>query len=507
MAIIACEHRITCPECFDPPVLNLSAERPDPAVHFGIDYGGGPGPIGSYGAQGCKSWVWSSVSQERANMLAAAQSALCDDPCPVPPCDDDPCLTPPCPPIDGDGDGTGGGNYFATADCSINCPDGTAYLYSAPADAGVSSVSQQEADAFATSVCEQQAHLRQICFSNMPACTCYGGLPVSWSWTITATGGTPPYTFYPVTGLPPNFTLDPTGILSGILNAAGVYSVPIQVVDVDGNTNTKTFDIVAVEIVTTVLPAAAYGVAYSTTLASNPPGVGVWVIVSGALPAGLTLAATTGVISGTPTETGSFSVKIGLVHPSCTGTLCARDYTLTIAFWASYAWRLNCCTILEESYVGNNVTFHTHTLGNEAANSAFACSDGCGGTTNALVNLAAISTFGPATVAGTCLIHWSWDLNVSPYTAWMTNSEFPFDCISMFLAGTDENILETRVNTVLVDTQTQTCAGFPGGINIGFTVISRHINAGDTIEYRFFQDATSGHDEQWTSATFEFVPD
>ena len=81
MAIIACEHRITCPECFDPPVLNLSADRADPAVYFGIGHGGGPGPIGSYGSQGCKSWVW-AATQEEADIMAARQSVLCDDPCP-----------------------------------------------------------------------------------------------------------------------------------------------------------------------------------------------------------------------------------------------------------------------------------------------------------------------------------------------------------------------------------------------------------------------------------------
>jgi len=249
-------------------------------------------------------------------MLAAAQSADCvdpcpvppcdDDPCPVPPCDNDPCLTAPCPPVDGHFNG-----YFATAECSIDCPDGTAYLYSAPADAGVSDTSQQEADAFAASVCLQQAHLHQICFANEPGAFCFTGLPTLFTWTILVTGGTPPYTFYPVTGLPPSFTLDPTGILSGPILASGAIDVPIQVVDADGNTNTKTFTIYSVQITTTTLPDAQTGVPYNQTLGRDP-AVGLWSIVAGSLPPGLTLNSATGLISGTATTDGVYPFTVAL---------------------------------------------------------------------------------------------------------------------------------------------------------------------------------------------------
>src|SRR5262249_12498648 len=59
-------------------------------------------------------------------------------------------------------------------------------------------------------------------------------------------------------------------------------------------------------ITTTALPGGVVGAAYSATLAASggtPPYT--WAIASGALPAGLTLAPSSGVISGTPTASGT----------------------------------------------------------------------------------------------------------------------------------------------------------------------------------------------------------
>jgi hypothetical protein len=68
-----------------------------------------------------------------------------------------------------------------------------------------------------------------------------------------------------------------------------------------------------VVLTTTSLPAGTVSVAYSATLAATggvtPYG---WSVVAGALPAGLSLNATTGVISGTPTTEGSatFTIRV-----------------------------------------------------------------------------------------------------------------------------------------------------------------------------------------------------
>src|SRR5438876_8856810 len=60
-------------------------------------------------------------------------------------------------------------------------------------------------------------------------------------------------------------------------------------------------------IATTSLPAGIMGADYTATLqVTSPPGTPSWSIAFGALPPGLIITSTTGVISGVPTTAGSF---------------------------------------------------------------------------------------------------------------------------------------------------------------------------------------------------------
>ena len=141
----------------------------------------------------------------------------------------------------------------------------------------------------------------------------------SFTNALPATGGTPPYSWQVAAGaLPAGISLNSTtGTLAGTPTAPGSFGVMIQVTDSRSQTAQKplTFTVTdpavpPVEILTSVLPAATKGVGFNQPLSATggkPPYT--WTVTAGALPGGVTLAAT-GIISGTPAVTGSFSFTV-----------------------------------------------------------------------------------------------------------------------------------------------------------------------------------------------------
>jgi hypothetical protein len=66
----------------------------------------------------------------------------------------------------------------------------------------------------------------------------------AYNYTLTATGGTPPYTWDLAGGaLPPNVTLSSTGVLSGTLATAANYSFTVQATDGQGCKSTRAYSI------------------------------------------------------------------------------------------------------------------------------------------------------------------------------------------------------------------------------------------------------------------------
>jgi lysophospholipase L1-like esterase len=134
---------------------------------------------------------------------------------------------------------------------------------------------------------------------------------------VFVSGGTAPLTFSITHGaLPASLSLDPgSGVISGTPSSQGSSEFTLQVSDASKPSQVRTgsFTVTvgpppALAIVTSELQEASAGASFSQALIATGGSMPYsWSITSGALPAGLTLSASTGQISGAPTEGGTFS--------------------------------------------------------------------------------------------------------------------------------------------------------------------------------------------------------
>ena len=137
--------------------------------------------------------------------------------------------------------------------------------------------------------------------------------------SLAASGGEAPYTFSVTSGsLPSGILLSAAGAFSGTPTIVGTSSFTVQVKDSEtpAVTASQTFSITVqspLTITTTSLPAANVGISYSQQMTATG-GVSpyTWSVATGSLPAGLTLSSG-GLISGTPTASGSFTFTIQVV--------------------------------------------------------------------------------------------------------------------------------------------------------------------------------------------------
>lgn len=161
-----------------------------------------------------------------------------------------------------------------------------------------------------------------------------GILEEAYAFQLGANRGDGSYAWTLASGaLPAGLALTGEGTIEGTPTAVGSSTFTVEV-ESAGLTGQAELSLVVapapVEILTQSLPDGAVDIAYSTTLeAAGGDGVSyAWSVAGGALPDGLTLDATTGELSGTPGEAGTFAFT---VEAASGGLADQRQLTLEVA--------------------------------------------------------------------------------------------------------------------------------------------------------------------------------
>ena len=172
-----------------------------------------------------------------------------------------------------------------------------------------------------------------------PATVPNGTVAVAYSQSLTASGGTAPYSFAVTAGaLPPGLTLSNGGLLSGTPTAGGTFNYVVTATDSSpipgpfsgSRAYSQTIAPPTISLPATSLAGGTLGQAYADAIAPASGGTAPYsyAVTAGALPGGLTLNATTGAITGTPSALGTFNFSITATDSS-TGT---GPYTATQAY-------------------------------------------------------------------------------------------------------------------------------------------------------------------------------
>jgi large repetitive protein len=133
--------------------------------------------------------------------------------------------------------------------------------------------------------------------------------------TAMASGGLPPYQWSFVNPTNQGLSITSTGIITGTPQAAGNFQLLVNLSDATGASITQNLILLVasgLSVATTSLPNGTVGTPYSQSLLpTGGQSPFTWIVVagSGSLPPGLTLSSS-GVISGTPTNNGSFRFTV-----------------------------------------------------------------------------------------------------------------------------------------------------------------------------------------------------
>jgi hypothetical protein len=166
-------------------------------------------------------------------------------------------------------------------------------------------------------------------------------LNTAYSATVTATGGLLPLSWALTAGaLPTGLSLSSSKTnsvqITGKPTVAGGFTFTITVTDAAGFSSSEQFTVVVSSLVITTtspLPPAMINTAYTVTFAATGGVTPLnWTVASGStLPPGLTLVSTTGVLSGTPTQAGTFTFGITVTDSENPPGSATVNFTLVVS--------------------------------------------------------------------------------------------------------------------------------------------------------------------------------
>ena len=167
-----------------------------------------------------------------------------------------------------------------------------------------------------------------------------GKVGTPYSYTLTANGGMPPYTWQPFSGFPDGLTLSPAGVISGTPPRSGFFYPAVTVTDAQQGVSASALLVLTIsslgplEILTpSSFPAGRESEPYAGVTLTASGGDGGYYWQASGLPSGLTLtnnATGIGQISGTPAlaSRGNYSVQI--ICDDQRGRGVAKTFVLTI---------------------------------------------------------------------------------------------------------------------------------------------------------------------------------
>jgi hypothetical protein len=325
--------------------------------------------------------------------------------------------------------------------------------------------------------------------------TAAGTVGTPFSFTITATGSPVSYaaSTLPLNGLS---IVAATGVISGTPTAAGTMAVLLGATNATGTGNaTLTITIAAAGVapVITNSPLTAAGTvgtpfSFAITASGSPTSY------TATLPAGLSIVATTGVITGTPTAAGTTAVVLGATNAFGTGnatlTITIADATTissatasissdaqsyTIAVTSNTSWTASSdsawATVSPASGTGDGTVTVTVTANTSTSSrTAIITIDGQTQTLTQ-AGVAASTTISSATASISASAQ-SYTIAVTSNTSWTASSDSAWATVSpasgtgngtVTVTVTANTSASSRTATITIGGQTQTLtqAGFP----------------------------------------------